>query len=162
PGETAMVGRIVSNVNKNVVGLKVFLYTVAGPNPPPGTPYAYTDGNGDFLYRLPNIKAQLDNAGNVIPITLFVKVFDGAAVATVEGAPPGLRAIERRSLSTAGLVGPAERGGVPGYPLPFTPSGGFVGPVDPPPVLVTSFGESTRQFGNPLPLPDTTDNAYLA
>ncbi|HEX2572316.1 MAG TPA: phage tail sheath subtilisin-like domain-containing protein [Polyangia bacterium] len=80
----------------------------------------------------------------------------------IEEVPPRLRAIEGVSTSTAGFVGPAERGPVPGYPLPFTPPVGFVVPLDPSPVLVTSFGEFTRQFGSPLPLPDPDNNAYLA
>jgi phage tail sheath protein FI len=79
----------------------------------------------------------------------------------VEEIPPRLRAIEGVSTSTAGFVGPAVRGAVPGYPLPFVSTGGFVVPLDPAPVLVTSFGEFVRQFGNPLPLPDPNDNAYL-
>ena len=63
------------------------------------------------------------------------------------------------------MVGPADRGPVPGFPLPFTPTNGFVVPLDPALVLVTSFADFTRQFGNPLPLPspgDAEDYGYLA
>jgi hypothetical protein len=84
PGETAVVGRVTSDADKNVAGLKVYLYTQAGPDPPAGTPYTYTDGNGDFLYRLPKIKAQLDGTGNVVPVTLNARVFDGALAVTID------------------------------------------------------------------------------
>ncbi|HEY3857292.1 MAG TPA: phage tail sheath C-terminal domain-containing protein [Verrucomicrobiae bacterium] len=83
----------------------------------------------------------------------------------IEELPPQMRAIEGVSTSIAGFVGPAERGPAPGFPLPFTPL-----PTDPQtvvltqtptPALITSFSDFTRQFGNPLPLPDPEDNAYL-
>jgi phage tail sheath protein FI len=83
----------------------------------------------------------------------------------IEELPPQLRAIEGVSTSTAGFVGPAERGPVPGFLLPFTPTNGFVLPRDPALVLVTSFADFTRQFGNPLPIPTPTDDVdygYLA
>src|SRR5271166_5245857 len=83
----------------------------------------------------------------------------------IEELPPQLRAIEGVSTSTCGLVGVTERGPAPGFTLPFTP--GATGPnvtlvPTPTPVLVTSFAEFTRQFGRPLPLPDPSDNSYLA
>jgi phage tail sheath protein FI len=83
----------------------------------------------------------------------------------IEELPPQLRAIEGVSTSTAGFVGAASRGAVPGFALPFTPL-----PADPQvvtlvptptPVQVTSFADFTRQFGAPLPLPDPTDTDYL-
>jgi phage tail sheath protein FI len=77
----------------------------------------------------------------------------------------GLRAIEGVSTSTAGFVGPAERGPVAGFPLPFNPSGFLALTADPAPLLVTSFNEFTRVFGNALPVPkatDTDDTGYLA
>ena len=83
----------------------------------------------------------------------------------IEEIPAHLKAIEGVSTSTTGLVGMAERGPVPGFPLPFTP--GAADPqvvtitADPTPVLVTSFSEFTRTFGDPLPLPDPDNNAYL-
>jgi hypothetical protein len=84
----------------------------------------------------------------------------------IEELPPALRAIEGVSTSTAGFVGATGRGPVPGFQLPFTPA-----PSDPQvvtlvptptPVLVTSFADFTRQFGDPLPLPDPTNSNYLA
>ena len=83
----------------------------------------------------------------------------------IEEIPARLKAIEGVSTSTAAFVGPAERGPVAGLDPPFEPTGGFVLPADPALVLITSFGEFTRQFGNPLPLPtpvDDQDNGYLA
>ena len=91
----------------------------------------------------------------------------------IEEVPSGLKAIEGVSTSTAGFVGRARRGTVPGYVwpgsgtpnLPFTPTGGFVLTPDPAPVLVTSFAEFQRQFGRPLPIPmpgDPSDYGYLA
>lgn len=83
----------------------------------------------------------------------------------IEEIPARLKAIEGVSTSTAAFVGPAERGPVAGLDLPFEPTDGFTLPIDPALVLITSFGEFTRQFGNPLPLPtplDSQDNGYLA
>src|SRR5271165_7483873 len=83
----------------------------------------------------------------------------------IEELPPQLRAIEGVSTSTAGFVGMASRGAVPGFPLPFTPGAGDQQPVTivptPTPVACFCFSDFTNQFGNPLPLPDPTDTAYL-
>jgi phage tail sheath protein FI len=78
----------------------------------------------------------------------------------IEEIPARLKAIEGVSTSTGGFVGPAERGPVPGLALPFTTSGGVGEPVDPAPVLVTSFADFGRQFGKPLPAPDWGFLAY--
>src|SRR5262245_23659554 len=83
----------------------------------------------------------------------------------IEEVPARLKSIEGVSTSTAGFVGPAERGPVAGFGLPYTPTGDIPVPADPAPVLITSFAEYTRQFGNPLPLPkptDSKDSGYLA
>jgi phage tail sheath protein FI len=80
----------------------------------------------------------------------------------IEEVPAALSAIEGVSTSTAAFVGAADRGTVPGLPLPFTPGPGFTLAPDPAPVLVTSFGEFTRQFGPPLPLPDPDSVNFLA
>lgn len=84
----------------------------------------------------------------------------------IEEVPARLKAIEGVSTSTAAFVGPAERGPVPGFALPFVPLAAdaqrVVVPADPAPVLVTSFADFTRQFGAPLPLPDPSHNSYLA
>ena len=83
----------------------------------------------------------------------------------VEELPPQLQAIEGVSTSTAGFVGMASRGAVPGFPLPFTPGAGDPQPVTivptPTPVACFCFSDFTNQFGQPLPLPDPTDTAYL-
>jgi phage tail sheath protein FI len=89
----------------------------------------------------------------------------------IEEIPSAIQAIEGVSTSTAGFVGRARRGTVPGYvwpgtgtDLPFTPTGGFVLTPDPAPILVTSFSEFKRNFGLPLQLPmpsDPTDYGYL-
>jgi uncharacterized protein len=82
----------------------------------------------------------------------------------IEEIPSGIQAIEGVSTSTAGFVGRARRGTVPGYlwpgtgnNLPFTPDSGFVLTPDPAPILVTSFAEFQREFGPPLPVPTATD-----
>lgn len=82
----------------------------------------------------------------------------------VEERPASLRAIEGVSTSTAAFVGPAERGPVAGYQLPFEPTNGFLLAADPVPTLVTSYADFVRQFGNPLRLPndsDIQDRGYL-
>jgi uncharacterized protein len=53
--------------------------------------------------------------------------------------PSAVRPIEGVSTSTAGFVGVADKGPVPGFSMPFGP------PTEPP--LVTSFTEFTRIFG---------------
>ncbi|HEY3857293.1 MAG TPA: hypothetical protein VGO67_23155 [Verrucomicrobiae bacterium] len=80
PGETAVVGTVVSATNQNVTGLKVILLDSALP-PPPIPPYTRTDGLGQFLFRLPNLRSgptpnatstlnvQVLNAGNSTLIT---------------------------------------------------------------------------------------------
>jgi phage tail sheath protein FI len=54
--------------------------------------------------------------------------------------PSAVRPIEGVSTSTAGFVGVADKGPVPGFPMPFGPA------LQPP--LVTSFTEFTRIFGS--------------
>jgi uncharacterized protein len=79
----------------------------------------------------------------------------------IEELPPQLRAIEGVSTSIAGFVGPAARGPVPGFPLPFTPAQPLVLNPSPAPSLVTSFSGFVQQYGYPLPLPDPNSNAFL-
>jgi len=82
----------------------------------------------------------------------------------VEERPASLRAIEGVSTSTAAFVSPAERGPVAGDPPPFVATNGFIVEADPAPVLVTSYAQFVRQFGNPLRLPvdtDAEDRGYL-
>ncbi|MEJ7812001.1 MAG: phage tail sheath subtilisin-like domain-containing protein [Gemmatimonadaceae bacterium] len=83
----------------------------------------------------------------------------------IEEIPARLKAIEGVSTSTAGFVGAAERGTVPGYPVPplTLPAGvTFSFPVDRGPVLVTSFAEFSRAFGGPLELRPGETHGYLA
>ena len=83
----------------------------------------------------------------------------------IEEVPARLKAIEGVSTSTGGFVGAAERGTVPGYPLPdFTLPAGvtFEFPIDRGPVLTTSFAEFARSFGGPLALVAGETHGYLA
>ena len=84
----------------------------------------------------------------------------------IEELPPRLRAIEGVSTSTVGMAGAAQRGPVPGGPLPFDPEAGPGGltlslPRDSAPRLITSYSEFVRTFGDPLPMPDPNGNAFL-
>jgi phage tail sheath protein FI len=76
----------------------------------------------------------------------------------IEEVPARLKAIEGVSTSTAGFIGPAERGPVAGFPLPFTNLAGFPLVPESGLVLVTSFSKFTRTFGQPLPVPQETDD----
>jgi hypothetical protein len=67
----------------------------------------------------------------------------------VEEIPARLKAIEGVSTSTAGYVGEARRGTVPGVLPPVGNANGFVLTPDEAPVLVTSFGQYRRSFGDP-------------
>jgi phage tail sheath protein FI len=86
----------------------------------------------------------------------------------MEEIPSRFKAIEGVSTSTWGVVGPAQKGTVPGYTPPFGPPVGpalpawFDLPIDHGPVLVTSFGEFTRAFGAALVQPQAAQNGYLA
>ena len=74
----------------------------------------------------------------------------------IEEVPARLKAIEGVSTSTAGFVGAATRGPVPGLPLPFLPLEDSVQPV-----LVTSLAEYMRRFGS-LPEDPAATDQYLA
>ncbi len=76
----------------------------------------------------------------------------------VEEVPPRLRAIEGVSTSTAGFVGEAQRGPVAGF-RPFEPLPGFDLERNAAPVLVTSFADYQRLFGEPPA--DPARNGYL-
>ena len=84
----------------------------------------------------------------------------------IEEIPARLKAIEGVSTSTAGFVGNCDRGPVAGYdpfrqPVPANPArADFRVTLDPSPVLVTSFGEFTRRFGQPPS--DLSRGAYLS
>ncbi len=81
----------------------------------------------------------------------------------IEEVPARLKAIEGVSTSTAAFVGPAQRGPIPGFPLPFNGEpAGYVVPRDAAPRLVTSYADFVRTFGDPLPMPDVGGNGFLA
>ena len=81
----------------------------------------------------------------------------------IEEVPARLKAIEGVSTSTAAFVGPAERGPVPGFDLPFDgEADNYVVPRDAAPRLVTSLADFVRTFGDPLPMPDVNHNGYLS
>lgn len=66
-GETAVRGRIFSPTAQPVENLKVEIWAGAAPLPPPGTPFTFSDINGDFLFRLPLLKAA---SGQMLPIRI--------------------------------------------------------------------------------------------
>lgn len=93
PGETAVIGQITSTAGQPLAGLKVYLSPDVIPPVPTG-PYAYSDVHGDFLCRLPDVKATLDASSAVIPVTLNLQVFDGSTPvsvtpSTIAGVVPG-------------------------------------------------------------------------
>lgn len=92
PGETGILGRIVRPPGQSPANLEVRVYEVGGA--PPATPYTRTDGQGEFLFRLPWVRQEM-SLGAVNP-------------------PPDL-AIEIRD--DTGPIGPAN-------PVNFTPEPG--------------------------------------
>jgi len=52
-GETAVRGQIHSAGPLPVSGLKVEIWVGPAPTPPPGTPFTFSDNQGQFLYRFP-------------------------------------------------------------------------------------------------------------
>jgi hypothetical protein len=82
----------------------------------------------------------------------------------IEEIPARLKAIEGVSTSTAGFVGESERGPVPGWTpvrgaVTFGTSNGLVFSPDDAPILVTSFAEYRRNFGEPAA--DPVIDGYL-
>jgi phage tail sheath protein FI len=82
----------------------------------------------------------------------------------IQEVPSSLKAIEGVSTSTAAFVGNCARGPVPGFnPFanpPNPPRGDFQPAIDPTPVLVTTWGDYARLFGQPPA--DLSLNAYLS
>jgi hypothetical protein len=75
PGETAIHGRIDSSGGATAVsGLKVILFV--WPGPVPASPYAYTNANGDFLFRLPGLKGSVSGMTVVSTADLGIEVRD--------------------------------------------------------------------------------------
>jgi hypothetical protein len=64
PGETAIVGRLVSGGITPVARLKVTIW----PNgvPMPASPYSYSNDEGEFVHRLPDLK--IVNGGVISPM----------------------------------------------------------------------------------------------
>jgi hypothetical protein len=54
PGETAIVARCVSGGATPIDALRVTIWPAGAPQPP--SPYTYTTGHGEFVYRLPDLK----------------------------------------------------------------------------------------------------------
>jgi hypothetical protein len=86
PGETAVVGRIITAGATNVEGLRIFLFQP--PGPAPATPYAYTNEFGEFLFRLPQLHAQMSGGIAILTATLNIEIRD-PALALVAPVNPG-------------------------------------------------------------------------
>jgi hypothetical protein len=87
PGETAVVGHVVSGPNPvPAANYKVVLFT-ASENVN-SVPYARTDENGDFLYRLSRLKGSVSSGVVTKTATLTAAIFTptGNPVATVNPA----------------------------------------------------------------------------
>jgi hypothetical protein len=54
PGETAILGRIVSGGVSPIAGLRITCWLDGTPMP--ATPYAYSNDRGEFVHRLPTVK----------------------------------------------------------------------------------------------------------
>jgi hypothetical protein len=91
PGETAVVGRILSGGGTNVDGLRVFLFEP--PGPVPVSPYAYTNVNGEFLFRLPQLHAHMAGTVPVVTTTLNIEIRDQVN-APVSPVNPGSVAVD--------------------------------------------------------------------
>ena len=68
-GETAIVARVVSAGANPVAGLKVTVWPAALPMPV--RPYAYTDPDGQLVYRLPELKSV---SGGVVSTTTSMQI----------------------------------------------------------------------------------------
>jgi hypothetical protein len=74
-GETAVRGFITSPTSQSVANLKVEMWLGGGPAP--GSPFTFSNANGDFLFRFPltkgtpgqTVSANIQLAGGAIPVT---------------------------------------------------------------------------------------------
>lgn len=99
PGETAVVGRLTSTSSSDVENLEVRIYP-AGQSPP-DTPFACSDMDGEFLYRLPDVVS--DTNGDPRPANLAVQVQrEGAAVGPV--TPSSFRPIPGRMCTITFVI----------------------------------------------------------
>ncbi len=69
PGETALVASLVSAGATPVAGLKVTVWPDGSPMP--ATPYTYSNGDGEFVTRLPDLKSV---SGGVISTTAALRI----------------------------------------------------------------------------------------
>jgi hypothetical protein len=81
-GETAVRGGIFSLAAAPVADLDVEIWPGAAPVPPAGTPVTRSDGNGEFLYRLPMLKG---SSGASVPARIRLS---GGAVAVTPAVLP--------------------------------------------------------------------------
>jgi hypothetical protein len=84
PGETALLGHVVSGVSPNLVSAANYKVVVGTANELldiSQIPYARTNAQGDFLYRLSRFRVELDSQGNFVStVPLSVLVFTPADV----------------------------------------------------------------------------------
>ena len=74
-GETAVCGRLVGGAGQSVDNLRVTLFESSGPVPA-SAPYARTDRDGRFLFRLPTWKRQFNGSSAVTTALLGIEVRD--------------------------------------------------------------------------------------
>ena len=86
-GETVVTGRVLHTAPPlaPAVGMRVRLSTPVIP--PAGTAYAYTNAQGEFVYRLPGLRMSISGGIPVTTATLNVEIRDAADVAGFPANP---------------------------------------------------------------------------
>lgn len=86
PAETDVIGRVISAGVTDITNLRIFLFEL--PGSPPLSPYAYTNVNGEFLFRLPQLRAHMSGSTPVLTTNLGIQILDNtnAVVAPVTPA----------------------------------------------------------------------------
>ena len=86
-GETVVIGRLLHTGPPlaPAVGMRVRLSTPVIP--PPGTAYAYSKANGEFVYRLPGLRMSISGGIPVRTATLNVEIRDAADVVSFPAIP---------------------------------------------------------------------------
>jgi len=80
PGETAVVGRVVSQGGGTPTsGLRVRVFVP--PGPAPAEPFTRTDANGEFLFRLPGLRGRVAGTTVVTAVTVDIEIRDPADAA---------------------------------------------------------------------------------
>jgi hypothetical protein len=80
--ETAVIGRVASTGGvTDIHGLRVDLFEP--PGPAPASPYASTNESGDFVFRLPGLRAGMSGGTAVSDVTLTVELSRGGASVVV-------------------------------------------------------------------------------